>query len=187
MYTLLYVGYWLKETVLKSPNVWLHPSTRLYKATWSTIVALFSSDMRLCPWPLLPLPLFCLCALPPCILTPLLPLGCWPWSFPGCSSIVRICNSCVVLCLYMLSNWRFMRCTFQKSDLSLIDLHSLHWWKLRFTCTIHGKFTKSLIEMCRKYAWQFMTTRSTILHLMTYTMNQWLDILTGNAIAQKTI
>ncbi len=26
----------------------------------STIVALISSDMRLCPWPLLPLPLFCL-------------------------------------------------------------------------------------------------------------------------------
>ncbi len=87
---------------------------------------IISSDMHLCPWPLLPLPLFCLCTLPPCILTPLLPLGYWPWSFPGCSSIVRICNYCVVLCLYMLSNWRFMRCTFQRTDLSLIYLHSLH-------------------------------------------------------------
>jgi len=28
-------------------------------------------------------------------LTPLLPLSCWPWLFPGCSSIVRICNSCL--------------------------------------------------------------------------------------------
>ncbi len=74
--------------------------------------------------------LFCffLCTLP-CILTPLLPLGCWPWWFSGCSSIVRVCNSCVVLCLYMLSNWRFMRCTFelfQRTGLSLVDLHSLH-------------------------------------------------------------
>ncbi len=45
--------------------------------------------------------------------TPLLPLVCWPWLFSGCSPIVRICNSWVVLCLYMLSNWRFMRCTFE--------------------------------------------------------------------------
>ncbi len=110
MYTLLYMGYWLKETVLKCLNYWgydwslkLHPSAivRPRLTTWSTIVALISSDMRLCPWPRLPLPLFCLCALP-CILTHLFPLVCWPWSFSGCSSIVRICNCCVVLCLYML-------------------------------------------------------------------------------------
>ncbi len=89
---------------------------------------IISSDMRLCPWPLLPLPLICLFTLP-CILTPLLPLGCWPWSFSGSSSIVRICNFCVVLCLYMLPNWRVMKCTFelfQKTGLSLVDLHSLH-------------------------------------------------------------
>ncbi len=59
---------------------------------------IITSDMHLCPWSLLPLPLFCLCTLP-CILTPFLPLGWWPWSFSGCSSIVRICNFCVVLCL----------------------------------------------------------------------------------------
>ncbi len=89
---------------------------------------IISSEMHFCPWPLLPLPLFCLCTLP-CILTPLLPLSCWPWSFSGCSSIVRICNFCVVLCLYMLSNWRVMKCTFelfQRTGLSLVDLYSLH-------------------------------------------------------------
>ncbi len=42
---------------------------------------IISSDMHFCPWPLLP-------------------LSCWPWSFSGCSSIVRIWNFCVVLCLY---------------------------------------------------------------------------------------
>ncbi len=90
---------------------------------------IISSDMHFCPWPLLPLPLFCLCTLPLCILTPLLPLGCWLWSISGCSSIVRICNFCVVLCLYMLSNWRVMTCTFelfQRTGLSLVDLYSLH-------------------------------------------------------------
>ncbi len=67
-YTLLYVGYWLKETFLKCLNYWgygrspnLHPSAivrpRLTK--WSTIVVLISSDMLLCPWSLQPLPLFC--------------------------------------------------------------------------------------------------------------------------------
>ncbi len=80
---------------------------------WSTIVALISSDMRLCPLPLLPLPLFCLCTLP-CILTALLPLVCWPWSFSGCSPIVRICNSCVVLCLY----------AFQ------LKVHEMHLWAI---------------------------------------------------------
>ncbi len=94
-----------QETHLSHCKPWL--------TTCSTIVALISSEMCLCPWPLLPLPLFCLCTLPPCILTPLLPLGCWLWSFSECSSIVRICNPCVVLCLYMLSYWRFMRCTFE--------------------------------------------------------------------------
>ncbi len=75
---------------------------RPWLTAWSTTVALISSDIHLCPWPFLPLPLFCLFTLPPCILTPLLPLVCWHWSFSRCSSIVRICNSCIVLCLYIL-------------------------------------------------------------------------------------
>ncbi len=117
---------------------------RPWLTTWSSIDALISSEMRLCSWPLLRLPLFCLCTLPSWILTLLLPLVCWPWWFFGWSFTVRICNSCVVLCLYMLSNWRFMRCTFelfQRTGIKMVDLYSLHWWKSRFTCTIHGKFT----------------------------------------------
>ncbi len=100
-----------------------------------TIVALISSDMHLCPWPR---PLFCLCTLPPCILTPLLPLVCWPWSLSGCSSIVRICNPCVVLFLYMLTKRRFMRCTFelfQRTGLSFsslvkVKIHLHNSWQI---------------------------------------------------------
>ncbi len=93
---------WIIEDTVDLPifGCTLRPASAIVRpwlTTWSTIVALISSDMRLCPWPLLPLPLFCLCTLPPCILTPLLPLGCWPWWFSGCSSTVRICNSCDVL------------------------------------------------------------------------------------------
>ncbi len=69
---------------------------RPWLTAWSTTVALISPDMCLCPWPLC---LF-LCFASVRILTPLLPLVRWPWSFPGCSSIARMCNSCVVLCLY---------------------------------------------------------------------------------------
>ncbi len=170
---------WIIEDTVNVPifGCTLRPASAIVRpwlTTWSTIVALILSDMRLCPWPLLPLPLFCLCTLPPYILTPLLPLSCWPWLFPGCSSIVTICNSCVIRCIYMLSNWRIMRCTFelfQRTGLSLVELHSLHWWKSRFTCTTHGIFTKRLIEMCAKYAWPYMTTRSIFLHLVTYTIN----------------
>ncbi len=109
----LFQNVWITEDMVDLPIIGcaLQPASAIVKpwlTTWSKIVALISSDMRLCPWPL---PLFCLCTLPPCILTPLLPLCCWPWSFSG--SIVRICNSCVVLCLYMLSNWRFMKCIFE--------------------------------------------------------------------------
>ncbi len=91
IYTILYVGYWSKDTVLlcfnywgygRSPNIWLHPSTRHCKAMIDNMV--HNSYMRLCTLP--------------CILTPLLPLSCWPGLFPGCSSIVRLCNSCVVKC-----------------------------------------------------------------------------------------
>ncbi len=132
IYTLLYVGYLLKETVFKMfelLRIW--SISQFLAAPFSHCKAMIdniiSSDMHFCHWPLLPL--FCLCTLP-CILTPLLPLSCtWPWSFSECSSIVRICNSCVVLCLYMLSNWRIIRCTFelfQITGLSLGDLHSLH-------------------------------------------------------------
>ncbi len=114
----LFRNVWIIEDMVDLPifSCTLQPASAIVRpwlTAWSTTVALISSDMHLCPWPLLPLPLFCICTLPPCILPPLLPLGCWPWWFPGCSSIVRICNSCVVLCLYMLSNWRFMRCTFE--------------------------------------------------------------------------
>ncbi len=63
------------------------------------LLRIWSISQYLCSWPLLPLPLFCLCALPPWILL-LFFLVCWPCSFSGCSSTVRICNSCVVLCLY---------------------------------------------------------------------------------------
>ncbi len=98
-------------------------------------------------------------------------IGCWPWSFPGCSSVFMMFYLlCCPLSIY----------AFQ------LKVHEMHLWaisenwfiicwsifsslvKWRFTCTIHGKFTRSLIEMCRKYVWQFMTTRSTILHWMTY-------------------
>ncbi len=88
------------------------PFVRPWLTSWSTIVA-----------PILGL--VCLCTLPPRILTPLLPLGFWPWLFPVCSSIFRIFYFCVVLCLCMLSNWRILRCTFelfQRTGLSLVDL-----------------------------------------------------------------
>ncbi len=95
------------------------------------------------------------------------------WSFSGCSSTVRMCNYCVVLCLY----------AFQ------MKVHEMHLWAISKKWFIIGWFIfsslvklkihlhnswqiyKNLIEMCRKFAWQFMTTRSTILNLMTYTMN----------------
>ncbi len=132
IYTILCVGYWLKEMfeLLRIRSI-----SQYLAAPFSHCKVMIDNMFHnsgpyfiwgLCLWPLLLLPLFYLCTLPPCILTPLLPLVCWPWSFSGCSSIVRICNSCVVLCLYMLSNWRFMRCTFelfQRTGLSLIDLH----------------------------------------------------------------
>ncbi len=107
IYTLLYVGYWLKETVSKcfnylgygwSSNICLHTSAivRSLLTTWSTIVAylfhLICASV---------LSLFCLFLCPSWILTPLLPLVCWPWSFSGCSSTVRICNSCVFLSVYI--------------------------------------------------------------------------------------
>ncbi len=141
--------------------------------TTRSTMSFISSDMRLCPWTLLHLPLFCLCTLPPSILTPLLPLVCWPWSFSGCSSIIRICNSCVVLGLYVFQ----------------MKVHEMHLWGISKNWFIIGwsilsllvkvkihlhnswKIYKNLIEMCRKYSWQFMTTRSTILNVMIYTKN----------------
>ncbi len=75
---------------------------------------IISSDMHLCPWPLLSLPRFCLCTLSPCILTPLLPLVCWPWWFSGYSSTVRMCYSCVVLCLYAYQ----------------LKVHEMHLWAI---------------------------------------------------------
>ncbi len=107
----LFRNVWIIEDMVNLPifSCTLQPAiVRPWLTTWSTIVALISSDMRLCPWALLPLPLFCLCTLPRCILTPLLPLGCWPWSFSGCSSIIRICYFCVVplfICFPIEGSW----------------------------------------------------------------------------------
>ncbi len=99
--------------------------------TWSTIVALISSDMCLCPWPLLSLPRFCLCTLP-CILTPLLPLVCWHWWFSGCSFNVRICYSCVVLCLYAYQ----------------LKIHEMHLWAISENWFIIGWSTfSSLVKV----------------------------------------
>ncbi len=85
----LFQNVWIIEDMVDLPIIGcaLHPASTIVKpwlTTWSKIVALISSDMRLCPWPL---PLFCLCTLSPCILTPLLLLGCWPWSFSRCCTI----------------------------------------------------------------------------------------------------
>ncbi len=118
IYTLLYVGYWLKETFW---NVWIlriwsisqsapfsHCKAMIDKMVhnsgpyfiWYAPLSLVSSASS----SVLPLP---------CILSPLLPLVCWPWSFSGCSSIVRIVLLlCCPLSIYA-SNWRFMRCTFE--------------------------------------------------------------------------
>ncbi len=96
IYTLLYVGYWLKETVSKCLNYWGYgrylaapfSHCKVMIATWSTIVALISSDMHLCPWPLLPLPLFCFCALHPLsefvtlVLSSVYTLSNWRWDAP---------------------------------------------------------------------------------------------------------
>ncbi len=74
---------------------------RPWLTAWSTTVALISPDMCLCPWPLC---LF-LCFASVRILTPLLPLVWWPWSFLD----VHPSSECVTLVLssvYMLSNWR---------------------------------------------------------------------------------
>ncbi len=156
---------------------WLHPSSCLShcmakidnmvqnSGPYSILYAL------ICPWPL---PSVCLWNLSPCILTPLLLLGCWPWSFSGCSSIVRMYNSFVVSCLYMLSHWRFMRCTFelfQRTGLSLIDLLFISEnqyspeWKLFMMCKVTRwcrvfspkvflhSFTDGVLVPCRWCLW----------------------------------
>ncbi len=109
----LFRNVWIIEDMVDLPilSCTLQPASAIVRpwlTAWSTIVALISSDMRLCPWPLLPLPLFCLCTLPSCILTPLLPLGCWPWSFPGCSSLseyVTLVLSSVYICFPIEGSW----------------------------------------------------------------------------------
>ncbi len=113
-----------------------------WSTTLSTTVALISSDKRLCSCSLLPLPLFCLFTLPPCVLTPLLPLICWPWSFSGCSSIVRICNSCVVLCLYALQ----------------LKVHEMHLWAILSILFIYILF----ISESQDSLAQFMANRQNI-------------------------
>lgn len=104
---------WMIEdtVVLPTFGCTLRPASAIVRPwlrTWSTIVALISWGTCLCPWPLLPLPLFCLPTLPPRSLTPLLLPGCWPCSFPCCSSIVRNRNTVlcsVYICLPIEGSW----------------------------------------------------------------------------------
>ncbi len=114
--------------------------------------------MRLCSWPLLPLPLFCICTLQ-CILAPLLPLG---WWFSGCASIFRICNSCVVLPVFICfpneGSW--------DAPLSYFRELVYHWLiyilfisesqdtLAQFMANLSHR--KYLIEMCKNYACWFM-------------------------------
>ncbi len=88
-------------------------------------------------------------------------------------STVRICNSCVVLCLYafqlkvdemhlwaITENWFVIGWSIF-SSLVKVKIH-----------LIHAKFIKSLIEMCRKYAWQYDNyVNHFAFTAMTYTMN----------------
>ncbi len=124
IYTLLYVEYCLKETVSKcfnyweygrSPNIYLHPSVivRPWLTTWSTI-PLISSDMRLCSWPLLPLPLFCLCTLPHSSLLLFFLSAVDPGGFLDVHPSSEFINCCVVLCLYAIQ----------------LKVHETHLWAL---------------------------------------------------------
>ncbi len=110
------------------------------------------------------------------------------WMYIECKNVLLLCCPLSIYAFELkvremhlwaiLENWFIIGWSI---FLSLVKIKSI------FSCKIHGKFTKSVIEMCRKNAWQFMTTRSTILHLMTYKMNKWLDVLRGKTIAQRTI
>ncbi len=83
---------------------------------------LYFIDMRLCPRPLSSASSSVLPVYPSTMILsphlPLLPLVCWPWSFSGCSSTVRICNSCVVLSICFLIEGLWMSFElFQRFDL----------------------------------------------------------------------
>ncbi len=134
---------WVIEDMVNLPifGCTLRPASAIvspWLTTWSTIVAPILSDIRLCPWPL---PLFCL--FPPCILTPLLPLGSWPWSFPGCSSIFMIFYLlCCPLSIYAFQlkvhemhlwaiseNW-FIICWSIFSSLVKVKIHLHNLWQI---------------------------------------------------------
>ncbi len=117
---------WIIEftVVLPTFGCTLRPASAIVRpwlTTWSTIVALISSGIRLCTWPLLPLPLFCPLPLPPRTLTPLheadLPFL--------CHSIVEMVHtmSCLVhICLWSGGLW----------DSALSDCREVayHWLQL---------------------------------------------------------
>lgn len=100
---------WIIEftVVLPTFGCTLRPASAIVRpwlTTWSTIVALISSGIRLCTWPLLPLPLFCPLPLPPRTLTPL-PRG---WPSISVSQYCRNGTHYVLLGSYMLVKWGFM-------------------------------------------------------------------------------
>ncbi len=86
---------------------------------------IISSDMRLCPWPLLPLPLFCLCTLP-CILTPLLLSAVDRFlDVHPSSEFVTFVLSSVYICFPIEGSWNAPLSYFRERGLSLVDLYSL--------------------------------------------------------------
>ncbi len=162
----LFRNVWIIEDMVDLPIFsWL--------TAWSTTVALISSDMRLCPWPLLPLPLFASVPFHHASLLLFFLSAADPDRFLDVhplSEFVTLVLSSVYICFPIEGSWDAPLSYFRElvykgwsifSSLVKVKIH------LDNSC----KFTKSLKEMCRKYAWQFMTTSSTILHLMTYTMN----------------
>ncbi len=88
---------------------------------------IISSDMCLCPWPLLPLPVlpipFHHASLLLFFLSAVDPDG-FLDVHPSSEFVTFVLSS-----VYILSNWRVMKCTFelfQRTGLSLVDLYSLH-------------------------------------------------------------
>ncbi len=74
----------------------------------SMIDNIISSDMHFCPWPLLPLPLFFHHAFLLLFFLSAVDPDRFLDVHPSSEYVTFVLSSC----LYMLSNWRFMRCTF---------------------------------------------------------------------------